>query len=293
MIFQLKSGKMLLRATSKGGAIIDAFHGDTPLLRPYPNASDTEIAPLKCGSFPLVPFGNRLAKNRFTFNGNTYHLDANTDFDPLYIHGDGWLSDWNIEEQSEEHILMSIDWVGDIYSYRTKQLYKVSEHGFSIDLEIENLADIQMPFGLGHHPFFPLTKNTTLKMSATSYWTEKSDHLPDTREPIPAELDFSNGAKLPKRWINNGFEGWSGVATIEWGEEGVALEIHAPGFQNFFIYRPHYYDEEIGESPFFCFEPMTHKANGHNLKNGDMTVLARGEKLKRDMEFKVVALDFK
>lgn len=44
--------------------------------------------------FPLVPFANRVSGNRFVWQGREYQLQPNVEWDAHYLHGDGWLGQW-------------------------------------------------------------------------------------------------------------------------------------------------------------------------------------------------------
>ncbi|MGO8026786.1 aldose 1-epimerase, partial [Rhizobium leguminosarum] len=57
-------------------------------------------------NFAMVPFGNRVEGNIMSFAGRDSAFQPNTS-DPLYRHGDGWLSLWQLEESSPEHAQFS------------------------------------------------------------------------------------------------------------------------------------------------------------------------------------------
>ena len=264
-IVELLAGPYRLRLSPKGGAIVDGTYSGVPIFRPYPEAGRDGIDPLKCGSFPLVPFGNRVEENRFSFGGATYALRPNTAWDRHYLHGDGWLSDWALTEAATAHARMVLSVETDVYAYEAEQIFALDESGLKLTLRVTNRGQREMPFGLGHHPFFPLTPSTRLSAPARRFWSEKYDYLPDLEGPIPDDLDYSEPAGLPTRWINNGFEDWTGKARIEWPERGLALDLAAPGCSRYFLFRSDTDFDPDFKGDFFCFEPMTHTANAHNL----------------------------
>jgi aldose 1-epimerase len=236
-------------------------------------------------SFPLVPFGNRVEHNAMTVGGQDYRFAPNSS-DPLYLHGDGWLAEWKIEEAAEDHLEMSFQKAADDrspYAYLAQQTINVAGNEMSLVLSVENRGDEPLPFGLGQHPFFPRTPGTTLKASARAFWTEREGHLPDQRQNIPSELDFRDGLLLPRRWINNAFEGWNGKASIDWPEFGMRLSVEAdPLFNVGMIYMPR------DRTDFFCFEPMSHLPNGHCLSDfGGLRLLACGERMTGEMRFRL------
>ena len=138
-----------------------------------------------------------------------------------------------------------------------------------------------MPFGIGHHLFFPLTPRTTLHAPAGAYWSEKEEYLPGERGTIPPELDFSTPRALPQRWINNGFEGWNRRARIVWPERDLGISIDAgEAFTTYFLFRSDTDFEPDFSADYFCFEPMTHLADGHHLPEyGGLVELAPGAAL--------------
>ena len=92
-IIAIADGALAARVSLTGGAIVDAAFGGIPFLRPYAGDPSLDFRVGAAASFPLVPFGNRVAGNAFTFGSRQYRLAPNTDWDPLHLHGDGWLAD--------------------------------------------------------------------------------------------------------------------------------------------------------------------------------------------------------
>ncbi|MBZ9845946.1 MULTISPECIES: aldose 1-epimerase [unclassified Mesorhizobium] len=286
---EIASDRLRCVLSTQGGSIwrleVDLGDGWQALLRPPPEGSDRD--PLNAGCFPLVPFGNRVEGNRFLFDRTEYRLKPNTPWDKHYLHGDGWLGDWTVEDRGDAEASLSFEFQGEPYRYRATQRFKCEGVSFRAILGVTNLCQRPMPFGLGWHPYFPLTPATTLEAPAKAYWTEKAGWLPDARTSVPEALDFNHPRALPRHWVNNGFEGWDGAASIVWPERHMRLCIEtAPMLSRYFLFisdtmfDPHYRED------FFCFEPMSHSANGHNLPDlGGLTVLAPGQGTETSMAF--------
>src|SRR5690349_7372373 len=80
--------------------------------------------PNEAGSFPMVPFGNRVAGNSFIVDGRSYYLQPNVAWDPHYLHGDGWLAGWSVEASSTRSATLLYDHVAGSaspYCYRAYQ----------------------------------------------------------------------------------------------------------------------------------------------------------------------------
>lgn len=281
---ELRNGDLSLRVSTRGGSILGFWwrRGDekVPLLRAAPG-DDADA--LSSGCYPLVPFGNRVKGNRFSFEGRDYALTANTDWDSHYLHGEGWTSEWSVAELGDAELELTFEHVGGNtpYHYKASQQFSLTDTGLEIRLAVTNLGEVALPFGLGWHPYFPLTPDTTLCAPARKFWTEVEGWLPGEAVDIPAELDFGRPASLPHRWVNNGFEGWSGEAVISWPERRTALHLAAdPLFRHAFVFVSDASFDPGFTRDYFCFEPMSHLANGHNLPGlGDLKPLSPGEYL--------------
>jgi len=283
-IIDLQSGALSARVSTAGGLVLDFSWTRSgrriPLLRPAADDADA----LSSACYPLVPFGNRVRSNRFTFKGRDYSLQPNRDWDPHYLHGDGWLAEWKVLSQSASGAQIGFRHRADgtPYNYDAEQSFTLSTEGLELYMRVKNTGEEALPYGLGWHPFFPLTEGTALVAKAERFWTEAAGWLPGEPTEIPADLDFSRAAPLPRRWINNGFEGWSGRARVIWPESGTALDLTAdPIFRHAVLFLSDERFDPGFRRNYFCFEPMSHLANGHNLPGlGDLKILQPGESLE-------------
>ena len=273
-LIRLEAGDFSASVSSRGGALwsFSLRHGgdNMPLLQTRGEVGRAEAG--LSGCFPLVPFGNRVRGNRFTYDGREYSFLPNTEADPFYLHGDGWLADWLPEEVSDDHVSLVLTREQDHrspYTYEARQEIALDENGLRLCLVVTNYGTHAMPFGLGWHPFFPMTKETQLRAPASDYWTEGDAHLSGHREALPPDLDFNAPRSLPDRWVNNGFEGWDGRADIYWPDRGLTLAIHASeAFERYQIFVSDTAFDPEWTRDFFCFEPMSHAVDAHNAAGG-------------------------
>lgn len=275
-VIRLEKSGLKVDVSPLGGAILAAHWHDTPILAPTraPGLASQMLGAEAC--FPLVPFGNRIEGNGFHFGGAAYPLTPNT-ADPLVLHGDGWLQRWTIERHELDEIAFTYRQEASAaspFAYDATETISLDDDRLTLSLSVTNRAAETLPYGLGFHPYFPRTPTTRLITQAERYWSERESHLPGTAGPIPDDLDFSMGATLPDRWLNNAFDGWNGQARIEWPETGTTLCLATDKvFRHFVLYSP------SASADFFCFEPMSHRPNAHHAADGGLVRLAPVETL--------------
>ncbi|WP_026791239.1 aldose 1-epimerase [Pleomorphomonas oryzae] len=293
-VLRLRTDVAELKLSTRGAAVlgweIDMSVGRRPLLRPARHGGDG--APDETSAFPLVPFGNRVGGNAFNFEGRVYQLTPNAG-DRYRLHGDGWLSDWSIEAGTESSATLVLRHKAEAvapWDYVARQTIALHGRSLALTLSVENTGAIALPFGLGWHPYFPMTPRTRLTAPASSIWLEGANYLPTEEVPVTADLDFRKVAPLPDGWVNNGFEGWNGCARIDWPERGLTLTIDAdPIFSRYVVYRPDTARDTTYADDWFCFEPMTHTVDGFRMAGmGGLVPLAPGECLTGRIQLEAV-----
>jgi aldose 1-epimerase len=290
-VIDLTSAALSLRVSTAGGLVLGFWQESegarVPLFRPA--ASDDADA-LSSSCYPLVPFGNRVKDNRFLFEREEYRFTPNAEWDRHYLHGDGWQSEWSIVERTETSVELSLSHQDGRtpYRYRAVQRFALDGDALRMALSVENRGVHALPFGLGWHPYFPLTPQTTLLAPARKFWTEVEDWLPGEQTDIPADADFNRPSALPHRWVNNGYEDWNGRAAVTWPERSTRLILTADSvFRHAFVFVSDTTFDPAFKRDYFCFEPMTHLANGHNLPDlGGLRILRPGESLTGGIELR-------
>ena len=269
-----------------GGLLRFDWLGDgdvVPIFRPGEvDAALQDPRTLAC--FPLVPWSNRIGGGRFTFEGRVVEVPLTREGEPYPLHGHGWLMPWRVVSQTAASVeLAAVVDSGQPFRYAARLRYTLSASSLHVLLSVRN-EGTPLPFGLGLHPFFPRTPDVRLQARASAMWQAAPDHLPTVLQAPPADADFHKLRPLAAAAdINHSFEGWDGHAEIVWPDRRLSLSI-AADTSRYVLYMP-------ADSDFFCFEPVDHAINAHNLpglpQDHGLTLLGGGQSMQRSYQFTV------
>jgi aldose 1-epimerase len=236
-----------------------------------PCRDPTQAGPFDLAMNLLAPWSNRISGGGFHHRGRFIALEPNLKGERYPIHGNSFSSVWSVEDIAPDRAVLSLCSEGSgLLHYYARVAYVLHAGALDVTLSIENRADYPLPFGLGLHPWFPRQRGTQLTSVCDRVVLEDDRHLPagELRIEDVGPWNFNAKRPLPAGWINNAFRGWDGRASIVWPESGLAVEIVADRpLTTFIVYSPGQHAD------FFCFEPVTHPVDAHNL-NG--TLAARG-----------------
>lgn len=281
----LHDEKLTARLSTQGGCIVDLWFDDVPVLRPYHGAPDGLLSVVDAACFPFVPYCGRIEGNEFFVDNARYTLQANTTNEQYCLHGDGWLSDWSLLMSTAERLSLGLshsDSAASPYHYEATLEVSVSGGILRMVLSVQNCGNNPLPFGLGFHPYFPLTNTTTIEFHAEGVRDEREDHLPGHLQAIPAELDFSSNTAVPDRFMHLGYEGWAGRVLVKNPALGVAVDMRAsPECSRLQLFTPGLSASEHSDRGYVCAEPMTHTCNAHRMPgHHGLQRLAPGESMQ-------------
>lgn len=289
MTLTLSSDRLNLTLSPSIGGSISAFewvdrNRSWPILRKC-NSPLEKV--LDAASFPLVPYVNRIRGGRFSFGGREISLTPNMAGDPSPLHGQGWLSPWDVEEANDRRAVLSFrhqagEWPWD---YEARQEFVLDEKRLTVFLTCRNTGSEPMPCGLGQHPYFPCGPETVLDTGVTHTWTIDEHVLPIERVPAEGRFDLRK-RRVCGQGLDHGFENWGGLAWM--GDPGwpydLLLSSAAAGF--FQLYSP-------PEGGIFVAEPVTHANAALNAPEADwpvlgMRVLEPGREMRLDMRLELL-----
>lgn len=289
-LLTLTCGALELELSPSVGGAISRFEfladeRRTPILRkchsPLRNVLDA-------ASFPLVPYVNRIRGGAFGFRGRTVRLAPNMAGDPSPLHGQGWLSPWEVgSASSTEAALTFVHQAGEWpWAYKARQLFRLDQGGLELALTCRNLSQQPMPCGLGQHPYFPCGPRTRLSTEVIDAWTVDEQVLPVDKVPATGRYDLTDRL-ICGQGLDNGFGGWTGSAAIREPDWPFDLALSSPQARFFQVYSP-------AGGGIFVAEPVSH-ANAALNEPEDrwaelgLAVLQPGEEMRLDMRLEVRA----
>jgi aldose 1-epimerase len=283
----LRSGPLgVVLSPAVGGAIarfwLERMTGSAvDLLRATPDAALARRDPWATACFPLVPWSNRIREGCFAFGGRTVSLPPNRPPDRHTIHGHGFQAGWTVVDLDPALAVLEYAHAPDAWpwAYRAVQRVALTPVRLELELTLTNEDDAPMPAGLGWHPYFPRTPETTLTARVRGLWLTDAELLPLTRVAPPSDRDPGRGLAVDRVALDNAFVGWDGQAVVAWPERRAWLGLAAGGpLGTLVVYTP------PGES-FFCAEPVSHVTDAFNLAAAGLTdtgmlTLAPGESVR-------------
>lgn len=268
------------------GAGLRAFewHG-VPHLETFP--ADAGHPPLGSGSV-LVPWPNRVAGARWTFEGSVQRLDETEPDRGNAIHGLTRHQPWRPVLREAASITLTTDipvqdgWPVPLHTGIT---YSLGDEGLTIQHTVRNVGDVPVPFGVGCHPYpragtsprdectLQLAAHTVLPLDPHSMIpsgpaTDVTGTAADFREPRPlagVALDTPFGDCRPSAdgLVHHRLVGRDGGVEV-WAE---------PVFRWVQVFTP---DNFPGAGSVVAIEPMTCPPDALN-SGVDLIILSAGE----------------
>jgi aldose 1-epimerase len=231
---------------------------------------------VRCCSWMMVPYSNRIENGVFRFEGKEYRLRNGKGH---AIHGDARNHPWKIETQSGTLLRLSqasldhadFNWP---WPLGLEAEFALEGNLFTQRLSIRNRGTTAMPAGFGWHPYYlrtltPSGETAHLQMKCTGVYPDTDGNCIPSGPPagLAPAFDFSQPKAVPSdRKYDHCFNGYDGKGTIAWPGSGVKLEYDcSPNVTHLVFYNP-------PDKPWFAVEPAANANNGVNLLDrGDPT----------------------
>ncbi|MEO8020940.1 aldose 1-epimerase [Polaromonas sp.] len=264
-----------------GGCIAGLWLGELPVLRSTPAKELTSVR--LAGSYPLVPFSNRVGHATLKWQGTSHPLVQNNGSEPHAIHGLGWQRPWQVLDQDDQLLMLACEHRADPFwpfAFDASQTFRLSGNTLELTLSMTNQAPTPAPAGLGWHPYFVKRPGSRVAFEATGRWEMSDEKLPTHREPSRG-LD-ADCAALD---VDHCFDGWSGMVHLR--DEKMYARITS-SLNRLVVFTNTSRD-------FVAIEPVSHVNNAINLVQAGagraedlgVRVLAPGESMSAHMSIQV------
>ena len=234
-----------------GGSIAGLWLGDLPVLRSTEPAALT--SPRLAGSFPLVPYSNRLGYRRLRWLGQDHTTQPNFDDSPHSLHGLAWQRAWAVVSSSATEAVLRLEHKGDAdwpFAFVTQQRFVLGPDSLELQLFFTNREAQPQPVGLGWHPYFVKRPHSRLHIELTDRWDSDASGLPTRR--VPQQGIDGEVAHLA---FDHCFEGWRGAARIR--DEKLSLRLSS-SLPYLVVFTP-------ASKPYYCVEPVSHVSNAIHM----------------------------
>jgi aldose 1-epimerase len=227
-----------------GGCIAGLWLGDIPVLRSTPAENLHSVR--QAGSYPLVPFSNRVSQATLQWQGTDHPLVKNWAPDPHAIHGVGWERPWTVLDANDTFALLSYEHKADAswpFDFDSSQALKLEAHALELTLSITNQSAHAIPVGLGWHPFFTKRPDSRVQFNASGRWEMGDDQLP-THLATSTGLDTACAALD----VDHCFDGWGG--TVQLRDSTLSIRVTS-GLSRLVVYS-------TPDSDSIAIEPVSH-----------------------------------
>ena len=267
-------------------------------IAPPPDLETLRKRPTAYGNPILFPFPNRIRGGEFTFEGKTYRFDKRPE-SPTSIHGLLLNKPYRVEsaraDDESATLICSLDSreFPEVirqypFPFELKITYTLKAAILTMDIEIENLGDVNMPMGFGIHPYFRVLlspesspNNVRITVPVAKYWELDEVLVPTGRIlNVSEDLDLQIGKPFEGMKFDHVFTEVhlsNGVSRciIDDQDAKIRLILEADAqFRELVVYTP-------PNRPSICFEPYTCPTDAINLEtrgiDAGVIVLKPGE----------------
>ncbi len=291
-------------APTTGGAIARFDWRGAPVLRATPSDAIADGDVRRHACYPLVPYSNRIERGRLAFRGTMHQLDRNFGDHPHAIHGVGWQRPWDVLDHDETSALLASEHeprrsgTGDAnarawpWPFRATQWLQLGGDDTNavlrMRLTLTNRGDGPFPFGLGWHPFFPGSPDTTLGFGAKGVWETDDTILPVRHAAVAGKFLFDPPRGIANLFLDNVYTGWQGAAELRHPAAARVTTLRGDTACPYFVvYVPPH-------GTFLAIEPVTQMTDAFNRaergeRDTGTRVLGAGESFSCTMEISVRA----
>jgi len=193
-----------------GGGVRTFTDGQRDVLEPYPEDGICDGA----HGTPLIPWPNRLADGKYTFDGADHQVPLTEPARHNAIHGFLRWQPWAAVRHESDQVVVGTrihPRPGYPFDLQVQIEYRLSDAGLSVATTATNVGAARCPYASGQHPYLSPGSTTIdqclLTLGADSRITTDSDRLlPTGTENVAGSgYDFRDGRKLGDTAVDSAF----------------------------------------------------------------------------------------
>jgi aldose 1-epimerase len=232
---EISAGGHRVTIVEVGGGIREYEVDGRAVLEPYPRDRMQDGA----HGAALIPWPNRLADGRYSFDGDDYQVALTEPEKHNAIHGFLLWRSWQVADRAGDRVVMATrlhPLPGYPFTLDVRVAYRLDESGLEVTTTAENIGDRACPYGSGQHPYLSpghgLIDDCTLQLAGrTRICTDPERELPTGREAVEGTpFDFLQPRRIGDVAIDHAFtdlvrDGDGRAWTRLWGPDGACAAL--------------------------------------------------------------------
>jgi aldose 1-epimerase len=208
--FEIRLGDQRATVVEVGGGIREYAVGDRDVLEPYAVEAMCDAA----HGAPLIPWPNRLADGRYTFDGVERQLPLTEPGKRNAIHGLLRWRNWRCAEREPARVVVATRLhpaPGYPFTLDVAIQYALADDGLTVTTTATNVGDATLPYGAGQHPYLSpgqgLIDDAEVELVAGRWLgTDDERQLPTGLRPVDGSpYDFRTGRRLGAQAVDFAF----------------------------------------------------------------------------------------
>ncbi len=271
-IYALTNGDATAVINLVGSALVGLRFGDHVVI------PEVNLAPKTYAGSLLAPWPNRIAKGRYTYEGKDYQLEIRDGLGNA-MHGLVDEATAEVVETRAGFLKLATKVEADTgypWNLLVEATFELTADELVVGYSVTNVGSGNAPVGIGTHPYFPFSDDTTIVVNAVTATVHGSDMLPVSSTPaVEIGLGPGNAVLVRDLKLDTQFTGVTNpVATLRTGN--LSLDIWHDNAPWLMIYTTNKFPWADGPGNAIAIEPQTCPADAFNTGE-DLRVLASGE----------------
>ena len=208
--YEITAGEVRAVVTEVGAGLRTFTSDGLPYVEPFP----LDSRPPRGAGTVLVPWPNRTAGGRWTWQGTPQQLALNEPSAGNAIHGLLRYTFYDVVDRAADAITLAARVApqpGWPVPLATQVRYAVAADGLTVTHTVTNIGAAAVPFGVGAHPYVRVgdtaTDDCTLQLAATTALPLEGGLPTGPAVPVEGDTDFRDGRPLKGVTLDDAFGG--------------------------------------------------------------------------------------